>query len=197
MPYAGGELEFRVWLPAPDVSLPCLLESVAADWRQWERALKEVPVDLALPRFEVEWASPDLRGMFAGLGIGLPWTPGVSFPGFGGAVDPDIRQRVVFDVDETGTRAAAVTESWAVAGVTPPPVEFRVDRPFAFAVVEPAGGNILFIGQYVHAGVPADGEVLAEDEAPAEEHEPAESDLAESPSPATQTPETPEEEITP
>ena len=187
MPYAGRELEFRVWLPSPGVSLPRLLESIAADWKRWERALKKTAVNLALPRFELEWASPDLRGVFAGLGMGSPWTPGVSFPGFGGAVNPEIRQRVVFDVDEDGTRAAAVTECVLYA-CGAEPVEFRVDRPFVFAVVEPAEGNILFIGQYVHAGsggpeatAEPDGNGEIAETAEPETPEPLENPVAETP----------------
>ena len=187
LPYAGEELEFRVWLPSPGVSLSRLLESIAADWKRWERALKTTAVDLALPRFDVEWSSPDLRGVFAGLGMGSPWAPGASFPGFGGAGNPEIRQHVVFDVDEFGTRAAAVTRGMVYA-CGAEPVVFRVDRPFVFAVVEPAEGNILFIGQYVHAGV-GEPEATAE---PDENDEIAETAESETPepleNPAAETP---------
>lgn len=195
MPYAGGVpdgpggLEFRIWLPSPGVSLPRLLESVAVDWKRWERALKVVPVEAALPRFELEWASPDLRSVFEGMGIGAAWAEGASFPGYGGTTTPAIRQDVSFGIDEDGTRAAAVTTAWAVAGIAPQPVEFRADRPFGFAVVDPLEGGILFIGQYVQAPPPP---AAAAENAPLEA--PSEPEPASDPEPLeTPTAETPQE----
>lgn len=60
----------------------------------------------------------------------------------------DVVHKVVVDVNEKGTEAAAAT---AVARcltlcVEPDPIEFRVNRPFLFAIYAPAVQEVLFMG---------------------------------------------------
>ena len=54
-----------------------------------------------------------------------------------------VRQKTLIEVDEAGTRAAAVT----AVGIAPVSFfGFLVDRPFLFAIRERLSGTILFIG---------------------------------------------------
>ncbi len=55
-----------------------------------------------------------------------------------------VRQKAYVEVDEKGTRAAAVTS--VEVGVTSAPPMFTADRPFLFAIRERLSGTILFLG---------------------------------------------------
>jgi serpin B len=53
------------------------------------------------------------------------------------------------DVNEQGTEAAAATYVvMAASPLRPPePIEFRVDRPFLFLIVDKPTGTVLFVGR--------------------------------------------------
>jgi serpin B len=55
-----------------------------------------------------------------------------------------VKQKAFVEVDEEGTRAAAVTS--VEVGVTSAPPTFVVDRPFVFAIRERLSGALLFTG---------------------------------------------------
>ena len=59
--------------------------------------------------------------------------------------------KTFLEVNEVGTEAAAVTGIGV--GVTSLPPQFRVDRPFLFAIRERFTGTILFLGKI--ATIPA------------------------------------------
>jgi serpin B len=109
-------------------------------------------VDLALPRFRVE-SSFALREPLERMGVKEAFAPGADFtrvsrePGFALG---NVLHRAVVDVDELGTEAAAVTAE-VMAGSAlwepPTPVEFRVDRPFLFLIVDRPTGAVLFMGR--------------------------------------------------
>jgi serine protease inhibitor len=64
-----------------------------------------------------------------------------------------IRQLTRIELDENGVKAAAVTAIGGGGHASPRPVPPRfnmiVDRPFAFAIIEPATGALLFVGSVV------------------------------------------------
>jgi serpin B len=59
-----------------------------------------------------------------------------------------VLHRARVDVDEQGTRAAAVTVVTAIAGAYRPgaPFELRLDRPFLWAIEDRRTGTLLFLG---------------------------------------------------
>ena len=60
---------------------------------------------------------------------------------------PRVLQRARADVDEHGTRAAAVTAVMARAGSYTPPFHIVFDRPFTWAVEHAPSGTLLFVGR--------------------------------------------------
>jgi serpin B len=68
-------------------------------------------------------------------------------------VEPDrlfidfVKQDAFVDVNEEGTEAAAVTTVGIGVTSAPQVVEFRVDRPFLFAIRERLTGALLFVGK--------------------------------------------------
>jgi serpin B len=61
------------------------------------------------------------------------------------------------DVKEEGTEAAAATALEFVGAAPPdrPPVTFRADHPFFFAIRENSTGSILFLGRVVNPALAA------------------------------------------
>ncbi len=56
-----------------------------------------------------------------------------------------VKHKTFIEVNEEGTSAAAVTIIGGEYGSIPP--EFRVDKPFFFAIRDELTGTILFMGQ--------------------------------------------------
>jgi serpin B len=115
--------------------------------RELMRGLGSARVDVALPRFRVESGFellPLLPELAAAAG-----RPSDDLRGITG--DPlmvdAIIHRAVLSVDEVGAEGAAATAIMMVTGAMPQrPLEFHVDRPFAFTVSDRETGTILFLG---------------------------------------------------
>jgi serpin B len=175
LPYEGGELEFRVWLPRSREagSLAALERALAeepGEWEAWEAAARQRErVGVHLPKFRAEWESGDLSAALRALGVESAFGEGAEFPGFGGGRlgrggggwggggvwggwggggGGGVAQSAVLEVDETGTRAAAATAGFVTLGDVP---KFRADRPFLYAVAERATGRVLFMGRMARA----------------------------------------------
>jgi serpin B len=105
---------------------------------------------IALPRFSAQ-SHIELKDALIALGLGAAFTPSSDWDGLitGG---PKAISRVLHgarvDVDEQGTRAAAVTAIVLELSAGPggPPFELRLDRPFLWAVENRVTGTILFLG---------------------------------------------------
>jgi serpin B len=116
-------------------------------WGEAVAALSEQRLLLAVPRFELEYATDGgaLDEALAALGMGLAYSPDSDFRRMS-AADPwlsTVMHKTYIRVDEEGTEAAAVTGG--VVAVSAPP-EFRVDRPFLFTISDADTGAILFLG---------------------------------------------------
>lgn len=160
LPYAGrdgyrmlrlpyGEQEryaMEVLLPDADSNLSELLASLdETEWRAAVDSLTEESVNVALPRFELEWGE-DLTGPLTRLGMGGAFGPGADFRPMSPA-NPwlsTVVHKTYLRVDEEGTEAAAATG--AVMEVCDCGTDFLVDRPFAFTISDTQTGTILFLG---------------------------------------------------
>jgi serpin B len=118
------------------------------------------PVVLSLPRFKIEYTT-DLKASFQQAGMTRPFDiAAANFSGMTGvapaskpaAID-QIVHRAVIEVQEESTEAAAATAvGMVVASVSPPPPEpmqFRVDRPFLYYIVDETTGAVLFQGRII------------------------------------------------
>ena len=154
LPYEGEELEFRAWLPRErEPGALAALERALADdpgeWAAWEEAARRCNgVAVYLPKFCAEWGPAGLEGALAALGVQAAFGEEAEFPGFGGGRLGRVAQSAVFELDETGTRGAAVAGGFVALGSVP---EFRADGPFVFAVAERVTGSVLFMGRFAEA----------------------------------------------
>jgi serpin B len=87
------------------------------------------------------------------LGFGFVFVPGPHPAGLGGGRPNDtalgrVLQNARLEVDEAGTRAAAATAITAVrvSAALDPPFELVADRPFTWAIEDPASATLLFVG---------------------------------------------------
>ena len=129
----------------------------AMDGAKWEAATKRLNgelVELSLPRFKAECDYQLHNRILPDLGMQLPFSIEANFSGITDMplFISAIIHKTFIDVNEYGAEAAAVTAvhmSFAPGPDAPKPkwIDFRVDRPFVFAIREKSTGVILFIGE--------------------------------------------------
>jgi serpin B len=161
LPYSGYPRRYamRIFVPDEPDGLPAFLSSLdATTWTQWHNnfSSQQVEVDLALPRFRVEW-SQNVGPLLQQMGLADALHAGANFSGMGfreedgGGFIGAVLHKTFLNVDEEGTEAAAVTAMmWMAGGVSEPEpkprVVLKVDSPFFYAIVDQDDGTILFAG---------------------------------------------------
>jgi serpin B len=161
MPYRGGDFAMTILLPSAVDGLEALEKQISARMLdRWRADLRQVSVEVALPRFTIDPAGPiRLASILAGMGMPQAFDQGAA--DFTGIADPPNHQDRLFigavvhksfvKVDEVGTEAAAATvvEQSFGAYDPPPPRQFRADHPFLFLIRGVPNGMILFMGRVV------------------------------------------------
>ena len=116
-------------------------------------AFKESHMIVTLPRFKIETKS-DLADALSSMGMPLAFDERKA--DFSGITKQEplyiaaVVHQANISVDEKGTEASAATAVVAAAtGMSTPPPEVHVDRPFIFAVRDTHTGAILFLGRVV------------------------------------------------
>lgn len=145
LPYGRGAYSMVVALPRRSTPREVLAGMDGSGWDALIGSLEPRVLDgLSLPRFMMEYDS-FLNDPLTDMGMGIAFTRQADFSD----LSPEqlcmdfVRQKTFIEVDEAGTRAAAVT---AVGIGTTSFFGFLVDRPFLFAIRERLSGTILFIG---------------------------------------------------
>ena len=156
LPYKGRSCSMLVLLPREGVPLADLEADLTADnLASWLSAMGYRKVLLWLPRFKMEWGAIDLAPALRAMGLETVFSSDADFSDITGARDlqPDMVVHKAFvEVAEEGTEAAAATAMGfkALGGrpaPEPPPVVFRADRPFLFAILENSTRTVLFLGR--------------------------------------------------
>lgn len=156
LPYGGGAYSMVVLLPTEGTTAREMLGALDADtWAALTASF--VPsqlVMLGLPKFTLAFDTY-LNDALKGMGMEIAFRPGADFTRLSPLGDEMcisfVRQKSYVEVDERGTRAAAVT-AVGIGTVSALIDSFVVDRPFVFAIRERLSGTILFLG---HVGDPA------------------------------------------
>ena len=163
LPYAVRSLAMVIALPNEVDGLGDVARRLDHDeLAQMLATLRKEPpraVILMLPRFKAEYAA-NLKDVFQKLGMALPFDGSRSdFSGLTG-VPPkaaptyidQIVHKAVIEVSEEATEAAASTAvGIQITSVAPraEPLQFRVDRPFLYYLVDDTTGAVLFQGRVV------------------------------------------------
>jgi len=151
LPYGGEAFAMTVVLPSEAVGIDTFVESLDAEaWSGIIAGLLKRELLVELPRFTLEYEK-SLNDVLEALGMEVAFDPGAAdFSRMHrDAIDLQlhisrVKQKAFVDVDEEGTRAAAVTS--VEMKVTSAPLMFRADRPFLFAIRERLSGALLFTG---------------------------------------------------
>ncbi|MEX2048231.1 MAG: serpin family protein [Gemmatimonadota bacterium] len=149
LPYGGQAFSMVVVLPQGAGSARDFAAALDAD--AWDAIVEGLGpgniAQLGLPKFTLTYDTY-LNDALQAMGMGVAFGPGADFTAMSPIGDElcisFVRQKTFIEVDERGTRAAAVT---AVGiSVTSLPPSFIADRPFLFAIRERLTGTILFVG---------------------------------------------------
>lgn len=148
LPYGGQAFSMVVVVPTGSTSARAFLKGLdAARWQSLVQGLAPREVDqVSLPKFTLAYDNY-LNDALIALGMGPAFRPGADFTKMspiGDRICIDyVRQKTFIEVDERGTKAAAVTAvGMRVVSFT----GLIADRPFVFAIRERLSGTLLFVG---------------------------------------------------
>ena len=153
LPYGNGSYEMVVLLPREGKDLSSLLQTM--DAKKWKDNLKKTyssEVDLKLPRFTSAYTR-ELNDVLKLLGMNTMFERGkadLTKMSMAKAFVSMVLQKAKIEVDEEGSKAAAVTVVETLDAAAPPskPIMFHANRPFMYAIVEHSTGTIFFMGTY-------------------------------------------------
>lgn len=142
--YGDGRLGMYIFLPNRNFNLNKFLVNLNAEnWAQWISQFHNRQHNMMLPRFKLEY-EVSLNDTLEALGMGIAFGGGADFSNMApNLFISEVTHKTFVEVNEEGTEAVAVT------GVTieeSEPPDFRVDRPFFFAIYDAETETILFMG---------------------------------------------------
>ncbi|GFN30494.1 serpin family protein [Paenibacillus xylaniclasticus] len=151
IPYGEGQMAMTIILPTNDQQLNDILPllwngelTVSERWTQLNGSIH-------LPKFKLD-DSTKLNEALQSLGMKLPFDEMMAdlsgMTGNRNLVISDVRHKSVIEVDEEGTKAAAVTSIEAATTSLPPdePFNMNINRPFYFIIEDLQSGVHLFVG---------------------------------------------------
>jgi serpin B len=148
LPYCEGKQSMFLFLPDRDSSLSAFLNKFhSAEFKTWKQKFQDQQVVLSVPRFKVE-TSAGLNDALEAMGMRNAFVPSANFSKLSQTHTyiGKVLQKTYMDVNEKGTEAAASTEVSVLCAAHFGGKEFRVDRPFALALVDDRTGEIVFLG---------------------------------------------------
>ncbi|MDE6227046.1 MAG: hypothetical protein K2M63_05975 [Muribaculaceae bacterium] len=148
--YGNKAFSLYAILPAEGTTLTLGAEK----WIGMKEGMSKMDVNIALPKFEVEYTVAELENKMTQAGMKELFTSGEAFintvtPKIGGS-KVKICHKTVFKVNEKGAEGAGLTEMGALTFggeeniAKTPTIVFN--RPFIYIVEEQSTGAILFIG---------------------------------------------------
>ncbi|MCK6558167.1 serpin family protein [candidate division KSB1 bacterium] len=148
LPYGDAGFSMTILLPNPGISLDSLISALNAEtWAEWMNGFAERELMIAMPKFTMTF-DITLNRALQSLGMGVAFTERADFSQMCKSqrlLISEVKHKTFVEVNEEGTEAAAVTS--VGIGVVSAPPQFRIDRPFLFAIRDSHSQTILFIGK--------------------------------------------------
>ena len=152
MPYAGNEISFYILLPKNKTGLEQLKSKLNSE--NLKTALKSMSmngVNIYLPKFKVQ-QKYELLSLLRNIPEYIKFLDDPDLSRITGLKDlkvSKILHKVVIDVNEDGTEAAAVTGiiGTRMAAFSQNSIEFKADHPFLYMIRDSRNDIILFLGQ--------------------------------------------------
>ena len=155
LPYGNEAFSMILFLPADpeQTSVSDLLATLTPEkWDQWTAGFYLASIQLSLPRFQLEYKK-ELNETLEAAGIRQAFDPVLADFTKLSERRPYlslVRQKTYIEVDESGTKAAAVTIGGMFESAALPdrePLELRFDHPFGFVIREKSTNAFLFAGK--------------------------------------------------
>lgn len=148
--YQNDSYAMRLILPQPEISIDQVLQALSeSDENLWESVVL-ADINLKMPRFTLA-NKMDLIPVLQTLGMKKAFTNEADFSSMSDIATyiSLVQQATRLKVDEEGSEGAAVTviEGDLMSPLPEEKVDFFLDRPFLFQIIEPATGTVLFMGQ--------------------------------------------------
>lgn len=167
LPYKDADIVMKVFIPVlpeygkGDVEdetqdIEALFAALSAEEKgtlldSLDTAPREEITRLALPKFTVEKSIEDLNAILQDMGMKTAFADDADFDSIGEDLFvSEVIHKAKIEVDEDGTKAAAVTavlvgETCALTEEVP--IVFEADRPFIYVIQDTQTGMILFMGR--------------------------------------------------
>lgn len=146
LPYGTGRTSMYIFLPAPTYSIRDFQKTITAStWQKWLDRFNEAEGDVTLPLLKIEYEKDLLRDLTA---LGGDEVAGEDFirAGAGPLQISGVMHKAIVEVNEEGTRAAAVTAVIMTRGRRLERFALTVNRPFFMAIRDNETGAVLFTG---------------------------------------------------
>lgn len=148
--YQNDSYVMRLILPQPEISIDQVLQALSeSDGNLWKNVVL-ADINLKIPRFTLE-NKMNLIPALQALGMKKAFTNEADFSSMSDIATyiSLVQQATRLKVDEEGSEGAAVTviEGDLMSPLPEEKVDFFLDRPFLFQILEPATGTVLFMGQ--------------------------------------------------
>lgn len=150
LPYGNAGFSMTILLPQENQGINSFINSITpGNWIDWMQSFNEANVVIGKPKYKFEYEVEDLKEALSQIGMEISFDPyRADFTRInkdGGLYIDEAIHKTYIEVDEEGTKAAAVT-SIGVGLVSLPPA-IILDRPFLFVIRENKSGTILFMGK--------------------------------------------------
>lgn len=149
MDYGAGAYSMTVILPNAGENLTDVISSFSAsDFVAWQNSNNRGEIKVSFPRFEFD-TNEILNDYLQSQGVSEMFTSGADFSGLSASPVKvnKVKQVTRIEVDEDGTKAAAVTSTEFDSAMPVESYEMVVNRPFAFIITEQSTGAVIFLGQ--------------------------------------------------
>ncbi len=148
--YQNDSYAIRLILPQPEIGIDQVLQALSeSDGNLWKNVVL-ADINLKMPRFTLA-NKMDLIPALQALGMKKAFTNEADFSSMSDVATyiSLVQQATRLKVDEEGSEGAAVTviEGDLMSPLPEEKVDFFLDRPFLFQILEPATGTVLFMGQ--------------------------------------------------
>ncbi len=147
LPYGSGQVSLYIFLPNSDSSLEEFQKGLTdKKWERWMSQFQEIPGDIVLPRFKLEYGI-SLNEALKALGMALAFDGRADFEEMcPGVFIGQVRHRTFVQVNEEGTQAAAATAVMMIRAMPAETFTMIVNRPFFCAIRDNQTGTLLFMG---------------------------------------------------
>ena len=153
LPYGNKAYSMVVLLPNEGKTTDDIIRNLSAQkLKEWQSQMRTQDVDILMPRFTTE-SETHLEDILSSMGMPRAFGGDAEFPNMLKGYHDELyvsmmKQKAKIEVNEEGTKAAAVTVAEISEKSMPRYKYFYATRPFVYYIMEKSTGAIFFMGTY-------------------------------------------------